>query len=313
MKTSIYIFKGAASPEPPARGSDRAAAGGESRPLSVGVKRSIDTISTHIPHSQEDTEDDRYGNSWYGDSFTNKILQALWHPSALLTQAEQLLQEAQNYLERVRETHSPEVQQLEDFKSWRKTLECNMAKLRQKIDGNSKSDEDFQDDYPPFRPQLIKIFEEVGINADVSVTFQSVFDIKPDAMMSCRRFARMNRMKVLDFLEQNFNACEQINLLNAYHKAGIQWDNYLKKVKQAPKLDEIFKQVEISLQLSEQFKEVFKIDPDDFLACRQFAELSFLQVKRRCEENEISDYMTILDAHAKAFIQWGCFSGESFP
>jgi len=132
-------------------------------------------------------------------------------------------------------------------------------------------------------------------------------------MMSCRRFARMNRMKVLDFLEQNFNACEQINLLNAYHKAGIQWDNYLKKVKQAPKLDEIFKQVEISLQLSEQFKEVFKIDPDDFLACRQFAELSFLQVKRRCEENEISDYMTILDAHAKAFIQWGCFSGESFP
>jgi len=45
MKTSIYVFKGAASPEPAARGSDRAAAGGELRHISVGTKRSINDIS----------------------------------------------------------------------------------------------------------------------------------------------------------------------------------------------------------------------------------------------------------------------------
>lgn len=313
MNMSIYVFGRAASPEPPARGSDRAAAGDESRQRSVGMKRSIDTISTHPPNSQEDTQDDRYGNSGYGDSFTNKILLALWHPNAFLTQAEQLLQEAQNYLERVRETNSPEVQQLEDFKSWRKTLECNMAKLQRKIDGNLKSDKDFHEDYPPFRPELIKIFEEVGINADVSKKFQSVFDIQPDALMSCVRFKRMEITKVLDFLEKNFNTCDQVNLLNAYHKAGIQWHNYVKKAKQPPKLNEIFDKVKISLQLSEQFKEVFKIDPDDFLACRQLAQLSFIQAKRKCEENKVSDHMKILDAYMKAAIQWGHFSGESFP
>ena len=56
-----------------------------------------------------------------------------------------------------------------------------------------------------------------------------------------------------------------------------------------------------------------KIDPDDFMACRQFAQLSFTQAKAKCEENGISDYMPILDAWMKAVIAWGHFSGESFP
>lgn len=314
MNTSIYVDR-AASQQPTARGSDRVGAGGESKQPSVGMKRWIDDISTHQVHGQKDTEDNRYGNSGYDDSFTHMIQKVLWDQTALKTNAEHLLQEAQNFLQRVRETISPEVQQSEDFKRWKKTLECNMAKLRRKIDGNSKSDEDFNEDYPPFRvcPQLFKIFEELEINANVSEKFQRVFDIKLDAVRSCRRFSHMEITKVFEFLEQNFNTCDQENLLNAYHKAGIQWRDYKQKGTQAPKLNEIFKKVKISPEVSERFKEVFEIDADDFVACRQFAQLSFVHVRRTCKENGISDYLKILDAYLKAVIQWGHFSGESFP
>jgi predicted transposase YbfD/YdcC len=315
MNTSIYVGRRAASPEPTARGSDHAGAGGKSRQRSVGMKRSIDTISTHPLHSQEDTEDNRYGNSGYGDSFENKILQVLWDQTALKTAAEHLLQEAQNYLERVRETNSPEVQQSEDFQRWRKTLACNMAKLQRKIDGNLKSDQDFHEDYPPFRvrPQLIKIFAQLEINPDVSKKFETVFHIKLDNVLSCPRFARMPITKVENCLETNFNDDDKQKVWNAHYQAMIQWRDYTKKGTQAPKLTEIFEKVEISPQVSERFKEGFKIDPDDFMACRQFAQLSFTQAKAKCEENGISDYMPILDAWMKAVIAWGHFSGESFP
>lgn len=313
MNTSIYVDR-AASQQPTARGSDRVGAGGESKQPSVGMKRWIDDISTHHVHGQKDTEDNRYGNSGYDDSFTHMIQKVLWDQTALKTNAEHLLQEAQNFLQRVRETISPEVQQSEDFKRWKKTLECNMAKLRRKIDGNSKSDEDFQEDYPPFRvrPDLFEIFQEVEINPDVSIQFEHVFNINLDDVLSCRIFASMSIQKVKNFLETKFNDHDKQKVWKAHYQAIKQWIQYTKKGTQAPKLDEIFKKVKISPQLSECFKKVFEIDPDDFLACRQFAQLSFIQAERKCEENGISDYMPILDAYMKASIQWGNFSGESF-